>query len=124
MHVGVEGGKGRELVVLATPEACPRVLGPALQDPRSASSLTGSPPGSVWVRLIARGRDGGGLSYVTKAQKRWAVGPDEAGHQALCGYGARERSPPTLDSPPHAPSLPPALLLRKLVCNAEARPPP
>lgn len=117
--------KGGGLVVLATPEACPRVLGPALQDPLSASSLTGSPPGSVWARLTAggRGSGGGGLSYVTKAQKRWAVGPDEAGHQVLCGYGAKERSPPTLGSLPHAPPLPPALLLlRKLVCNAETRP--
>lgn len=51
--------KGGGLVVLATPEACPRVLGPALQDPLSASSLTGSPPGSVWARLTARGRGSG-----------------------------------------------------------------
>lgn len=44
---------------------------------------------------------------MTKAQKRWALGPDEAGHQALFGYGARERSLPSPGSPPHAPSLPP-----------------
>lgn len=48
---------------------------------------------------------------MTKAQKRWAEGPAEAGHQALCGYGAGKRSlgsPPQLPSClPHAPSFRP-----------------
>lgn len=59
---------------------------------------------------------------MTKAQKRWAKGPAEAGLQAVCGYGARERSlgslHPLLSSRLHAPSfhLPPVgLLLQKLV---------
>lgn len=52
--------KGGGLVVLATLKPV-RVLGPALQDPLSASSLTGSPPGSVWARLMAEaGGSGGG----------------------------------------------------------------
>lgn len=48
---------------------------------------------------------------MTKAQKRWAEGPAEAGHQALCRYGARERSLGSLLLLPssllHAPSFRP-----------------
>ena len=97
--------KGRGLVVLATPEACPRVLGPALQDPLSASSLTGSPPGSVWARLTARGRGSGGvggLSYVTKAQKRWAVGPMRQDTRSCVDTGP-ERGVPQLWAPRRTP---------------------
>lgn len=42
---GYGGVSEGDLVVLATPEACPRALGPVLQDPLSASSLTRSPQG-------------------------------------------------------------------------------
>ena len=41
---------------------------------------------------------------MTKAQKRRAVGPDEAGHPALGRYRTRERSPLSPGSPPRAPS--------------------
>lgn len=57
--LGTEGG--REGVVLATPEARPRVPGPALQGPLSASSRKApEQTGAESER-----------SYVTKAQKRW-----------------------------------------------------
>lgn len=60
---------------------------------------------------------------MTKAQKRWAEGPAEAGHQALCGYGARKRSLglplPLPSSLLHAPSFRPpshrTVFLQKLV---------
>lgn len=46
---------------------------------------------------------------MTKAQKRWAGRTDEAGHQAPCECGDRERSLGLLHTPPHPPpSQPPA----------------
>uniref|UniRef100_A0A8C8YQF5 MAF bZIP transcription factor F n=1 Tax=Prolemur simus TaxID=1328070 RepID=A0A8C8YQF5_PROSS len=49
---GYGGVSEGDLVVLATPEACARALGPVLQDPLRASSLTRSPQG-------VSGTDGG-----------------------------------------------------------------
>lgn len=61
----------------------------------SASSLTGSPQGGSQTD---GGPREGELSYVTKAQKRWARGPDKGGPQALYGDRARARSL----TPPHS----------------------
>lgn len=52
-YTGVEVNEERGQVILATPKACPRVRGPALQDPLSASSLTRSPQGICVARLRA-----------------------------------------------------------------------
>lgn len=52
MGVGV-GKAGGRLEVLATSEACPRALSPALQDPLGASSLIGGPQGRPGNRLRA-----------------------------------------------------------------------
>lgn len=46
---------------------------------------------------------------MTKAQKRWAGRTDEAGHQAPCEYGDRERSLGLLHTPPHPPHPSPPL---------------